>query len=349
MREVKIGTRLIGETKSCFIIAEAGVNHNGSLDLAKKMIDVAKDTGADAVKFQSFKAENVLTKNAKKAGYQKSDGDYEESQYEMIKKLELKKEDFKELSDYAGEKNIVFLSSPFDMESVDMLYELDVPAFKIPSGEITNLPFLRYIAKKKKPIILSTEMAKLGEVEEAVNIIKNEGVEDIVILHCVTDYPAYPEEANLNVLRTLRYAFGFPVGFSDHTLSLVIPAVAFSLGACVVEKHFTLDRNLPGPDHRASLEPGELKRMIDFIRETEKALGDGIKRPTIKEEEIKKLVRKSIVAKSYIPRGTVIRGDMLAIKRPGTGIEPRYIGFIVGRKAKQDIEKDELVWTEKIE
>ena len=345
--KLKIGDKLIGEEEPCFIIAEAGVNHNGSVELAKKLIDAAKDAGADAVKFQTFKAENVVVKDAQKAEYQKETTG-EGSQYEMIKKLELTEEGFRELADYAEKKDIMFLSSPFDKESVDLLYELDVPAFKVGSGEITNFPLLRYIAKKRKPIILSTGMSTLGEIEEALDVIRSEGVEDIILLHCVSNYPARIEDVNLRAIETLKQAFKLPVGFSDHTLGIIVPIAAVALGACVIEKHFTLDRNLPGPDHRASLEPDELKEMVKAIREVEKALGNGIKKPTKEEKEIKKVARKSIVAKVDIPEGAIITEDMLDVKRPGTGIEPKYLKFIIGRKAKEDIKKDDVIRFEMI-
>ena len=345
--KLKIGDKLIGEEEPCFIIAEAGVNHNGSVELAKKLIDAAKDAGADAVKFQTFKAENVVVKDAQKAEYQKETTG-EGSQYEMIKKLELAEEDFRELADYAEKKDIMFLSSPFDKESVDLLYELDVPAFKVGSGEITNFPLLRYIAKKRKPIILSTGMSTLGEIEEALDVIRSEGVEDIILLHCVSNYPARIEDVNLRAIETLKQAFKLPVGFSDHTLGIIVPIAAVALGACVIEKHFTLDRNLPGPDHRASLEPDELKEMVKAIREVEKALGNGIKKPTKEEEKIKKVARKSIVAKVDISKGAIITEDMLDVKRPGTGIEPKYLKFIIGRKAKEDIKKDDVIRFEMI-
>ena len=349
MIRVKIGDRNIGDGEPCFIIAEAGVNHNGSVKMAKKLIDVAKDVGGDAVKFQTFKAENIVIKNAEKAEYQKETAGIEESQYDMIKKLELTEYDFKELADYAKEKDILFLSSPFDKESVDLLYKLDVPVFKVGSGEITNFPLLKHIAKKEKPIILSTGMATLGEVEEALNVIRSEGAEDVVLLHCVSNYPARIEDVNLRAMETLKQEFKIPVGFSDHTLGITVPIAAVALDACVIEKHFTLDRNLPGPDHKASLELDELKEMVKAIRDVEKALGDGIKRPTKEEDEIKKIARRSIVAKIDIPKGTIIAEDMLDVKRPGTGIKPKYIDMIVGKKAKENIRKDELVTREIIE
>ena len=345
--KIRIEDKLIGEEEPCFIIAEAGVNHNGSVELAKKLIDAAKDAGADAVKFQTFKAESVVVKDAQKAEYQKETTG-EGSQYEMIKKLELAEEDFRELADYAEKKDIMFLSSPFDKESVDLLYELDVPAFKVGSGEITNFSLLRYIAKKGMPIILSTGMSILGEVEEALDVIRSEGVEDIILLHCVSNYPARIEDVNLRAMGTLKQAFKLPVGFSDHTLGITAPIAAVALGACVIEKHFTLDRNLPGPDHKASLEPDELKEMVKAIREVEKALGNGIKKPTKEEEEVKKVARKSIVAKVDISKDEIITEDMLDVKRPGTGIEPKYLKFIIGRKAKEDIKKDDVIRFEMI-
>jgi N-acetylneuraminate synthase/N,N'-diacetyllegionaminate synthase len=343
MDAIKIDGKTVGKEYPCFIIAEAGVNHNGSLELAKKLIDVAKAAGADAVKFQTFKAENVVIKDAEKAEYQKETTGIGESQYDMIKKLELTEEDFMELTDYAKEKKILFLSSPFDKESVGLLEEITVPAFKVASGEITNFPLLRYIAKKGKPIILSTGMATLGEVEEALNVIRSEGVEDVILLHCVSNYPARIEDVNLRVMETLTQAFKLPVGFSDHTLGITVPIAAVASGACVIEKHFTLDRNLPGPDHKASLEPNELREMVKSIRDVEKALGDGIKQPTTREEEIKKIARRSIVAKMDISEGAIITEEMLDVKRPGMGIEPKYVDMVVGRKAKENIKRDEII------
>ena len=346
MISVKIADKIIGEGEPCFIIAEAGVNHNGDIELAKELIDAARNARADAVKFQTFKAEKVVTQSAEKAEYQKETTE-KGSQYEMIKTLELTEEDFNNLADYAKKKNIVFLSSPFDKESVDLLDEINVPVFKVASGEITNFPLLTHIAKKEKPIILSTGMTTLGEVEEALNVIRSEGVEDIILLHCVSDYPAKMKDVNIRAMETLKHAFKLPVGFSDHTLGITVPIAAVALGACVVEKHFTLDKNLPGPDHKASLEPNELKEMVKAIRDVEKALGDGIKRPTENEDEVKRVVRRSIVARVDIPDGTIITGDMIEVKRPGTGIEPKYMKMVVGKRAKINIKKDDLItWNE---
>ena len=348
MKKIKLGDRHIGEDEPCFIIAEAGVNHNGDVRLAKKLIDVSKDAGADAVKFQAFKTEKVVTKYAGKAKYQKEITALSESQYNMIRKLELKDEEFKELFNYAEKNNIIFLSSAFDKDSVDLLDDLGVPAFKVASGEITDFPLLKYIAEKKKPIVLSTGMSTLDEIEDALEVIREKGVEDVVLLHCVTSYPAKIDDAKLRVMGTLRHRFNLPVGFSDHTLGITIPIAAAALGAVLIEKHFTLDRSLPGPDHKASLEPDQLKDMIKAIRDVEKALGDGIKKPTEDEERIKKVVRRSIVAKVRIPKGTIITEDMLDLKRPGVGIEPKYLNDVIGKRTKKDIKPDELITFEKL-
>ena len=348
MQKIKISNRSVGEGEPCFIVAEAGVNHNGDINLAKRLVDVAKEAGADAVKFQTFTAEEIVTESAEKAPYQKETTGAEESQFEMIKRLELSEKDFGELFTYAQEKGIIFLSSPFDKGSVDLLDELGVPAFKIPSGEITNLPLLKYIARKKKPVILSTGMATFGEIEEALAAIRQEGVDEIILLHCVSCYPARIEDMNLRVMGTLRQAFGLPVGLSDHSLGITVPIAAVALGAYAIEKHFTLDKKLPGPDHRASLEPGELKEMVKALRDVEKALGNGIKRPTVEEEENKKVGRRSIVARVDIPAGAVITEEMLAIKRPGGGLEPKFISLLIGREAKANIISGEVITFPKV-
>ncbi|MEM2963775.1 MAG: N-acetylneuraminate synthase [Candidatus Anstonellales archaeon] len=346
-KKITIKNRSIGNGSPCFIIAEAGVNHNGKLGLAKKLIDAAKRAGADAVKFQVFSAEDVVTKRAPKAAYQKR-ATGKGTQYEMLKELELSESEFETLAKYAKRKGIVFLASAFSEEGVDLLERLGVPAFKVPSGEITNFPLLRHIARKGKPIILSTGMSTLGEVQEALEVMGKEGAEEIVLLHCVSNYPAKIEEVNLRAMETLRSAFGVPVGLSDHTVGITIPIAAVAIGASIVEKHLTLSKKLPGPDHKASLEPDEFKRMVVGIREVERALGDGVKRPTKSEEIMKKIVRKSIVAKTSIPKGAIISKDMLEIKRPGTGLEPKYIDKIVGKKARKDIEAGEIIKSEKI-
>lgn len=347
MLKVRIGDRMIGQREPVFIVAEAGVNHNGKVGLAEKLVDVAKVSGADAVKFQTFRVCKVVTKYAEKADYQKQTG-AKESQYEMLKKLELASEDIKKLFDYAKRTKITFLSSAFDEESVDLLDHLGVSAFKVASGEITNFPLLRYIAEKKKPIILSTGMSTYEEIDEALSTLRKSGAEEIVLLHCVTSYPARIEDANLRNIETLRNKFKLPVGFSDHTLSIAVPVAAAALGAVLIEKHFTLDKNLPGPDHKASLEPGQLKEMIAAVRETEKALGTGKRKLTKDEEKIKNLVRRSVVARVNIPRGEVITESMLDTKRPGNGIDPRNMDLIIGRMAKRKIARDEQIAFEQL-
>lgn len=336
---IQISNKFIGEGMPCFIIAEAGVNHNGDINLAKKLIDIAADVGADAVKFQTFKAEKLVLQDADKAEYQMKSTGSEESQYQMLKKLELTESSFEELKVYAENKNIIFLSTPFDDESVDFLDNIGVPLFKIGSGELTNLPLLQHIAKKNKPVILSTGMATLGEIEEALYTLINEELRDIIILHCITSYPARAEEANLNVIKTLKSCFKLPVGLSDHTLGVNVSLAARALGACVIEKHFTLDKKLPGPDHGASLDPEELGALVKGIREIESALGDGIKKPTKEEENIKKFVRKKLVACVDIPRGTIISEGMVMLKRVGAeeGIDPKYFFSVLGKKTLQDI------------
>ncbi|AEG18372.1 N-acetylneuraminate synthase [Methanobacterium paludis] len=326
---------------SCFIMAEAGVNHNGSLNLAKKLIDAAKESGADAVKFQTFKTENLVTKNAEKAEYQK-ETTTENSQYEMIKKLELSEDNFRELAKYADEKDIIFLSTPFDFESVDLLDEIGVPAFKLGSGELTNFPLLEHVASKGRPVILSTGMATMDEIKEAVKLFEDK-TNDLILMHCVTSYPAKIDDINLKVIETLRSTFKLPVGFSDHTLGIEMPIAAVALGSCVIEKHFTLNKNLDGPDHKASLEPADFKKMVLAIRNVEKGMGTGIKELTIEEKEIKKIARKSIVARANIPSETVITEEMLAIKRPGTGIEPKFLKSLIGKTTTSKIKKDDFL------
>lgn len=346
-QQIKIKENIIGPQNPCFIIAEAGVNHNGDIALAKKLIDAAVKAGADAVKFQTFKAENIVTPTAEKAEYQKMTTGTSESQYEMIKKLELSDADFWDLSEYAKNTGILFLSTPFDEESVDLLDEIGVPAFKIPSGEITNFPLLKKIAHKSKPIILSTGMATLGEVEESVNYLKKYGAEEIILLHCTTSYPAPMKSVNLRVMETLRYAFQVPVGYSDHTEGITVPIAAVAMGACVIEKHFTLDRTLPGPDHKASLEPQELTMMVKAIRDVEHALGNGIKCPNEEEKVIKQVARRSIVAKREITEGDILTEEDLAIKRPGTGISPKYFQEILGKYTRINIVKDQILnWSD---
>lgn len=330
---------------SIFIIAEAGVNHNGSLELAKKLIDVAADAGADAVKFQTFKAENLVSKSAQKAAYQKQTTDASESQYDMIKKLELNEAAHHELITYCKSKNILFLSTPFDHESIDLLNTLGMEIFKIPSGEITNLPYLRHIGSLGKKVILSTGMSDLGEIEDALDVLTFAGTEkkNITVLHATTEYPCPMEEVNLRSMNTIAAAFGVDTGYSDHTNGIEIPIAAAAMGASVIEKHFTLDRDMEGPDHKASLEPDELITMIKAIRNIEKALGNGIKKPTYSELKNIPIVRKSIVASQPIRAGEILNEKNLAVKRPGNGISPLYWDELIGHIAKRDYNADEPI------
>ena len=328
-----------------FIIAEAGVNHNGSLGLAFKLIDAAKEAGADAVKFQSFKADTLVSSNAAKAEYQKQTTDEKESQYEMIKKLELSIDDHKKLIEYCNKIGIQFLSSPFDLDSIDLLNQLGLEIFKIPSGEIINLPYLRKIGKLNKNVIISTGMADLGEIEDALDVLTENGtdINKITVLHCNTEYPTPYEDVNLGAMLTIRNSFGVKVGYSDHTSGIEVPIAAVALGAEVIEKHFTRDRNMEGPDHKASLEPDELKEMVFSIRNIEKSLGTGIKKPSKSELKNIPIVRKSIVAIKDIKKGEKFTYKNIAIKRPGKGISPMRWDEVIGKTANKDFQADELI------
>ena len=339
----KMSNKNINYREKVFIIAEAGVNHNGSIALAKQLIDVAAKSGADAVKFQTFIAEKLVSTNAPKAEYQKQTTSAFESQLDMIKKLELSKEDHQELIIYANHKKIMFLSTPFDEKSVDLLIELGLPLIKISSGEVTNHPFLKYITKKGLPIILSTGMSTLEEVAEAVSVIKTAGCEDLTLLHCTSNYPARVEDCNLLAMKTMADAFDVPVGYSDHTPGIYVPLAAAAMGACVIEKHFTLDKNLLGPDHKASLEPAELEVMVRGIRLVEKARGSSVKAPVESELEVRNVARRSIVAGVDIPKGVPITENMLAFKRPGTGIAPKDATEFIGETPVTDIRKGTLI------
>lgn len=331
--------------KKVFIIAEAGVNHNGSLEKAKELIAKAAEAGADAIKFQTFKAENLVTQSAPKAEYQNTNEPQSKSQYEMIKKLELKNEWYNELIECANKNNIMFLSSPFDLESISFLDKLDMKIFKIPSGEITNLPFLRKIAELDKEIILSTGMSEIEEIKAALEIIEKAGTskEKIKVLHCTTDYPTKFSDVNLTAMNTIQQECNVNVGYSDHTIGIEVPIAAVSLGAKVIEKHFTLDKTLPGPDHKASIEPDELKQMVSAIRNIEFALGNGKKTPTNSERKNIPIVRKSIVAKREIRKGEIFSEENLTVKRPGTGISPMKWDIVIGKKASRDFKIDELI------
>ena len=341
MKTVKIGARVVGGDNPCYIIAEAGSNHNGSLEQAKKMIDVAVESGVDAVKFQIFQAENLYSKYTPEFSYLKG-----QNVYELIKSIETPREWVKELARYCKEKNIDFLASAFDSEAVNLLDKY-VPAFKIASFEITDLELIKYVAEKGMPVIISTGMANLGEIEEAINAIKSVGNEDIILLHCNSLYPTPVVIVNLKAIETIRTAFKVPVGFSDHTLGIHIPIGAVAMGACVIEKHFTLSRMMKGPDHSFAIEPSELKEMVRYIREVEKAKGSGVKEKSeLESEEMYVKARRSIHTKVDIPEGTRVGREMLVIKRPGYGIKPKFIDLVVDREAKKDIKADEwITWS----
>lgn len=327
------------------IIAEAGVNHNGSINRAKKLIDVAKDSGADIVKFQTFKAKSLVSKKAKKAEYQKINTNKNESHYEMLKKLELSHDSHLDLIDYSKKKKIKFLSSPFDNKSIEYLKKLDLCLFKIPSGEITNFPYLSSIGKIGKPIIMSTGMATIKEIASAMEVLLNAGLEKkkLTILHCNTDYPTLMKDVNLKAMLSIKNELNVEVGYSDHTLGIEIPIAAVALGAKVIEKHFTLDRRLPGPDHSASLEPMELKSMISSIRNIEIAMGDGQKKPSPSEIKNILIARKSIFAKKNIKKGDQFSEQNLTTKRPGTGISPMKWNDYLGKKSTRNYEMDEMI------
>ena len=332
--------------RDIFIIAEAGVNHNGSLDLAVQMVEVAVGAGADAVKFQTFKAEKFITASALKAEYQKQTTSSARSQLEMVRDLELDESAHERLLQYCREKGIVFLSSPFDLESIDLLDRLGMKIFKIPSGEITNLPYLRKLGGLRKKLIMSTGMADLTEIEDALLVLMQSGTapESITVLHCNTEYPTPFEDVNLRAMLTIKAAFpGIQVGYSDHTPGIEVSIAAVALGAKVIEKHFTLDRNMEGPDHRASLEPEELKSMVMAIRNIEKAMGNGIKCPSPSEVKNKFIARKSLVATQAIKTGERFSADNITAKRPGTGISPMSWDEVLGQFAQKDYEKDELI------
>jgi len=326
-----------------YIIAEAGVNHNGDINIAAELVRQAAKAGADAVKFQTFSAKALTTDSAQKADYQKKTTDSEESQQDMLSRLELSREDHIYLQKLCKECNIDFLSTPFDQPSIELLEELSIPVYKIPSGEITNYPHLVNIARLKKPVILSTGMCFMEDVEKAVAVLKENGAEDITLLHCTTEYPAPKNEVNLRAMITLRDKFNLKVGYSDHTQGIEIPIAAVGMGAMLIEKHFTLDKNMEGPDHKASLEPYELKAMVDAIRNVEAALGSGIKEPTESEKRNMAIARKSLVAAADIAEGEPFSAENLTAKRPGNGISPMEWSNVIGKTAKRDFKRDELI------
>lgn len=333
----------MGKQKKVFIIAEAGDNHNGNFDLALQLVDKAVEAGADCVKFQTFVTENVVSKFAEKADYQKENTGTEENQYEMVKKLELSFDQFREIQEYCKKKKILFLSTPFDLDSIAFLQEIEIPFWKIPSGEITNLPYLKKIAGTRQDIILSTGMCTIEEIGSAVSVLKENGAGAITLLHCNTEYPTPFEDVNLRAMKTMSEVFGLPVGYSDHTTGIEVSVAAVAMGAVVIEKHFTLDKNMEGPDHKASLEPGELKQMVESIRHIEQALGDGMKRPSPSEQKNIGIARKSIVARRDITKGELFTEENLYIKRPGNGISPMRWYELIGKKAVKDFKEDELI------
>jgi N,N'-diacetyllegionaminate synthase len=338
-----VGRRMVGPGAPCFVIAEAGVNHNGSLDAACQLVDVAHAAGADAVKFQTFSPEALVTPSAPKAAYQKQHTAASESQLEMLQALALSVDDHRVLVDRCRERGLIFMSTPFDEGSADFLASLDVPAFKLGSGELTNLPLLAHVARLGKPLFLSTGMATLGEVEAAVATVTGAGATQVVLLQCVSNYPADPRLVNLRAMDTMARAFNVPVGYSDHTLGLAVSLAAVALGACVIEKHFTLDRAMPGPDHQASAEPAELAALVAGVRVVESAMGDGRKVPTSAEADTAAVARRSLVAAVDIAGGAVIADAAITVKRPGTGLPPALRRFVVGRTARVSIPRGTVI------
>ena len=326
------------------IIAEAGVNHNGSIEIAKSLIEEAAAAGVDYVKFQTFKTENLVSKSAKKATYQQQNmSDVDDSLYSMLKKLELSPAQHEELMAYCEQKNVKFFSTAFDLESIDYLASLNLGVWKIPSGELTNYPYIKKIAQYGEPVILSTGMSEMSEIGQAVNVLKQNGCKDITLLHCNTEYPTPMQDVNLRAMQTLAQEFGVKVGYSDHTQGIEVPIAAVALGAEVIEKHFTLDRSMEGPDHKASLEPEELRAMVSAIRNVEKALGSSEKRVSPSEEKNKSVARKSIVALRDIQKGEIFTEENLSVKRPGNGISPMCWNDVIGLKAVRDFKEDELI------
>lgn len=326
-----------------FIIAEAGDNHNGNLDNALRLVDKAAEAGADCVKFQTFVTEEVISRYAEMAEYQKRNTGTEESQFDMVKKLELSFEAFRQIQAYCQKKGILFLSTPFDLPSIAFLDEIGVPFFKIPSGEITNYPYLAAIGRTHKDAVLSTGMCTMEEIREAIAVLEENGAGLITLLHCNTEYPTPYEDVNLKAMRTMRTVFDKEVGYSDHTLGIEVPIAAAAMGAVVIEKHFTLDRNMEGPDHKASLEPRELAAMVKAVRNIEAALGSGEKKPSSSEQKNRAVARKSIVARRHIRQGELLTEENLAVKRPGTGISPMRYPEILGTRAVREFQEDQLI------
>lgn len=338
---VKINKKLIGANKPVYIIAEIGANHNCNLNTAKNLIDKAYEAGVDAVKFQTYKADKLYSKKTPR--FSKDDID----PYDLIKKHELPSEWHKKLFNYTIDKNLDFFSSPFDYESVDLLEKIGVPCYKVASFEITDLEFLKYIAHKNKPVIISTGLADIEEINDAINAVRSTDNNDIILLHCNSLYPSPYNIVNLKAIQTMQKIYKMPIGFSDHTLGIHIPIAAVALGACIIEKHFTLDRNMVGPDHSFAIEPEELKKMVSNIRELQKAIGDGIKKRSILEQEMYDKGRRSIIAAKNIPQDTKISRDMIVVKRPGYGIKPKFLNKIIGKKTKRNIKAEEwITWND---
>lgn len=333
----------IGHSHPCFVIAEAGVNHNGSLDAALKLVDAAADAGACSVKFQTFEASKLVTKHAQKADYQRQNTGNNDSQLEMLQQLELSHEEHRAVVAHCQHRGILFLSTPFDEESADFLNDLGVCAFKIPSGEVTNIPFLKHVAQFGKPMIVSTGMCRIGEVETAVEALEAVGCRQFVLLHCVSNYPADPSDVNLRAMDTMSAAFQVPVGYSDHTLGLEASLAAVARGACVIEKHFTLDRCLPGPDHAASLEPNELKQLVSGIRIIEQCLGTGRKAPAASELGTAAVARRSLVAAADLPQGLLLDEAHIVVKRPGTGLPPSMRPHLLKRRLRRSVAAGSLL------
>ncbi|CAO3363717.1 N-acetylneuraminate synthase [Azospirillum palustre] len=345
MAHLTVAGRRIGAGSPCFVIAEAGINHNGSMEMAHRLIDTAADAGADAVKFQTFHAELVMTPDAPKAAYQTANTGSDGSQMEMVRVCQLSAEQFVELQAHCTARGVLFLSTPFDHRSIEILDRMDVPAFKVPSGEVVNRPMLRDIGRRGRPVILSTGMAMLGEVEAALGELETAGAPGIAILHCTSNYPAAVGDVNLRALGTLAAAFGRPVGYSDHTLGHVVSVAAVALGACIIEKHITMDRSLPGPDHPASLDPAGLRAMIDGIRSVEAALGDGRKRPAAAEIDTLRVARRSLFLARDVAAGALIDDTALVALRPSGGISPYCIDEVIGRRARRDLRAgDRIGW-----
>lgn len=343
MKKVKIGKRLVGPGEPAYIVAEMGVNHNGSFSQARAMVRAAIQAGVDAIKFQTFKADDFLRSKKEYYTYGEQGRLVKESMYKMFKRLEFPWEWHKKLFPELRQKNREAFSTPMDVTAIDFLMSLNVSVFKVGADDLTNHPLLEYMASKNKPIILSTGMATLREVEEAVTVITKNGNSRLILMHCVSLYPARPEEVNLRAMDFLRERFGFPVGFSDHTEGITCSLAAVARGANIIEKHFTLDKKLPGPDHYFSADPREMESLVRGIREIEKALGANIKRPSAREEKMRRLCRRSILSSSFIPKGTIITGERLSLKRPGTGLAPKYLKEIIGHLARRDIKKDKLI------